>query len=1013
MSGIATGFVSERADQPRRLASGGLIDRTAPLSFAFDGKSFIGYAGDTLASALIAGGVDLVGRSFKYHRPRGILTAGSEEPNALVELRTGARREPNTRATVIELFDGLEAHSQNRWPSLGFDLMAVTGLLSPVLGAGFYYKTFMWPPAFWEKVYEPLIRRAAGLGRAADAPDPDDYEKAAAFCDVLVIGSGPAGLAAALAAGRTGARVILADEDFCMGGRLLSERSEIDGRPAADWAANALAELAGMPEVRLMPRTSIFGAYDHGIYGAVERVADHLPVPPAHTPRQRAWRIVAKRAVLCAGAVERPIVFPGNDRPGVMLASAARTYLNRFGVITHERPVIFTTSDDGWRSAADLIAAGGSIAAIVDARAEINPKLVAKAKAWRADFVMGGRVLATHGRRRVSAVDVADALGRTRHVDCDGVLVSNGWNPTLALTCHLGARPVFDERLAAFTPGESPPGMAVAGAAAGRMTLAQALEDGARLGSEAAAEAGFAATSSAVPACDMESNVHTPLWHVKTKGRKNGSIFADKKAFVDYQNDVTDTDVALAHAEGFRAIEHLKRYTTLGMATDQGKTANMPGLAIMAELTGRSIPDTGTTIFRPPFTPVAIGALAGHHRGKEFRPTRLTPSHAFAEEAGAVFVESGPWLRAQYFPRASDRDWLESVSREVRIVREAVGVCDVSTLGKIDIQGADAGTFLDRVYANMFSTVAVGKARYGLMLREDGFVMDDGTTARLSDMHFIVTTTTANAAKVMAHLELCAQWHWPELDVRLASITEAWAQFSVAGPHSRDTLREVIDAEHDLSDDAIPYMGAKAVSVSGGLPARLFRLSFSGERAYELAVPAQYGDAAIRAIMAAGAPYGITPYGTEALGVMRIEKGHVAGAELDGRTTAHDLGLGRMLSKKKDFIGRTLATREALTDPGRPSLVGIVPVERGTRLRAGALIALEGVVASPETDQGWVTSVAFSPSLGHWIGLAMIANGPARHGEIVRAFDPIRDGDTPVRIVDPVFLDKEGARLHA
>ncbi|WP_349371245.1 sarcosine oxidase subunit alpha family protein [Salinarimonas sp.] len=1007
MNALSGSFVAEPVGQSRRLPAGGLVDRTAPIAFAFDGRTYRGFSGDTLASALIASGVDLVGRSFKYHRPRGILTAGPEEPNALVELRAGARREPNTRATVVELFDGLSAASQNRWPSLRFDLMAANGLLSPVLGAGFYYKTFMWPAAFWEKVYEPLIRRAAGLGRAADAPDPDHYEKAIAFCDVLVIGSGPAGLAAALAAGRAGARVILAEEDFRFGGRLLAERREIAGRPATDWAADALAELASLPEVRLMPRTTIFGAYDHGVYGAVERVADHLPVPPPHTPRLRAWRIVAKRAVLAAGAVERPIVFPGNDRPGVMLASAARTYLNRFAVAPHARPVLFTTSDDGWRSAADLVAAGGSLAAIVDARVEIDPALVARAKAWAAELVLGGRVVATHGRPRVRAIDILDGSGRSRRVACDGVLVANGWNPMLALTCHQGARPVFDERIAAFVPGAPPPGMAVAGAAAGRLTLAEALADGARLGAEAAIETGFSARAPELPSCDPEQEAHTPLWRVSAKGRSKG------KAFVDLQNDVTADDVALAHAEGFRAVEHLKRYTTLGMATDQGKTANVPGLAIMAELTGRSIPQTGTTMFRPPVTPVAIGALAGHHRGRDFRPTRLTPSHAWAAEQGAVFVESGPWLRAQYFPRAGERDWLETVCREVRTAREAVGVCDVSTLGKIDIQGADAAAFLDRVYANTFSTLAVGKARYGLMLREDGFVMDDGTTARLSDTHYVMTTTTANAAKVMAHLELCAQWHWPGLDVRLASVTEAWAQFSVAGPRSRDTLRGVVDPGHDLSDEALPYMGARAVSVGGGIPARIFRLSFSGERAYEIAVPAQYGDAAIRAIAAAGAPYGIAPYGTEALGVMRIEKGHAAGPELDGRTTAHDLGLGRMVSKKKDFVGRALAARPALTDPGRASLVGLVPVEAGARLRAGAHIVPEGVVAGADTDQGWVTSVAFSPTLGHWIGLAMVENGPARHGEIVRAVDPVRDGDTPVRLTDPVFVDKEGVRLHA
>jgi methylglutamate dehydrogenase subunit C len=993
-----------KAGTNRRLASGGLVDRAKPLAFHFDGREFAGYEGDTLASALLANGVDVVGRSFKYHRPRGILTAGSEEPNALVTLRTGARAEPNTRATCVELFGGLEASSQNRWPSLAFDMLSLNRFLGPILGAGFYYKTFMWPASFWEKVYEPLIRRAAGLGRAADGPDPDTYEKAIAFCDVLVIGAGPAGLMAALTAGRTGARVILADEDFRMGGRLLSERREIDGSPSAAWIDATLDELESLPEIRLMPRTTIFGAYDGGTYGAVERVGDHLREPHPHKPRQRSWRIVARRAILATGAIERPIVFAGNDRPRVMLASAARSYINRFAVIPSARPVLFTTSDDGWRTARDVLAAGGRPAAIVDARAEIDTSLVAMARDNDIPLFKDAHVSSTHGRC-VEAADIVDAAGRLTKIACDGILVANGWNPSLALTCHLGGKPVFDEAIAAFVPGACPPGMQVAGSAAGRFTLAQALGDGARLGSEAAADCGFVGGSAAVPGCEPESGGHVPLWHVKASKGKG-------KAFVDHQNDVTADDIALAHREGFRAVEHLKRYTTLGMATDQGKTANMAGLAIMAELTGRSIPQAGTTMFRPPTSPVAIGALAGHHRGKHFRPTRLTPSHIWASENGAVFVESGAWLRAQYFPRAGESDWLRTVDREVATVREKVGVCDVSTLGKIDVQGRDAGVFLDRVYANTFSTLPVGKARYGVMLREDGFVFDDGTVARLSQHHFVITTTTANAARVMQHIEFCAQWLWPDLDVRLASVSEAWAQYAVAGPLSRETLQGVVDPGHDLSDAGMPYLATREITVGGGVPARLFRLSFSGERAYELAVPAQYGDAAIRAIMRAGAPFGIVPYGTEALGVMRIEKGHVAGPEINGTASAHDLGLGRMLSKKKDFVGRALAARAALTNPNRPSLVGIVPVEPGIRLRTGAHIVKDGAQATAENDEGYVTSVAHSPSLGHWIGLALVTNGPARHGEIVRAVDPLRGGDIRVRLVDPVFLDKEGTRLH-
>ena len=992
------------ADPPEkthRLTSDGLVDRARPLRFSFDGRVMTGFAGDTLASALLANGVRLVGRSFKYHRPRGILSAGPEEPNALVELRAGARREPNTRATGIELYDGLEALSQNRWPSLAFDLSAVNSWFAPFIKAGFYYKTFMWPPSLWEKLYEPLIRRAAGLGRAAAAEDPDHYEKAFAFCDVLVIGSGPAGLSAALAAGRAGARVILCEEDFALGGRLLSERQEIEGVEGHAWAARAVAELESLPEVRVMRRTSVFGAYDHGTYGAVERVSDHLAAPPEHEPRQRAWRIVAKRTVVAAGAIERPMVFAGNDRPGVMLAGAVRTYLNRFAVAPGRRAVVCTSGDDAWRTVTHLARAGVEVAAVVESRAAVDELVAAQAKGAR--VMLGAEVVGTRGFRSLAAVAVRDAAGRVERIACDLLAMSNGWNPTVHLTCHLGGKPAWDETIAAFVPSALPPGMAVAGAASGRLTLADALADGARLGGEAAAACGFEAPPAPALSAAPEQSTSAPLWKAPVK---------PGKAFVDLQNDVTAADVTLAHREGFRPVEHLKRYTTLGMATDQGKTSNLPGLAMMAALTGTTIPEVGTTVFRPPYTPVAIGALAGHHRGREFRPTRLTPAHAWADEQVAVFVEAGAWLRAQYFPHAGERDWLSTVNREVATVRAAVGVCDVSTLGKIDIQGADAAEFLERVYVNGWKSLAVGRARYGLMLREDGFVMDDGTTSRLGEAHFLMTTTTANAAKVMQHLEFCHQVLWPELDLAMVSVSEQWAQFSIAGPRSRDVLRAVVDSAHDLSNDAFPHLAAGAVSVGGGIPARLFRISFSGELAYELAVPAAYGEAAIRALMAAGAPFGISPYGTEALSVLRIEKGHVAGAELNGQTTARDLGLSRMMSTKKDFIGRTMAERPALVDPERPMLAGFKPVDRTERLRAGAHFIPLGAPAAAEHDEGHMTSVAFSPTLGHWIGLGLLRRGPERIGGRVRAFDPVRGGDVAVEICSPAFVDPAGERFR-
>ena len=980
---------------------GGQIERKTPLNFSFNGKGLSGFAGDTLASALLANGTHLVGRSFKYHRPRGILSAGIEEPNALMTIGNGADADPNTRATVTELYDGLIAKSQNHIGPLGFDLMAVNDRLSNFLTAGFYYKTFMWPAAFWEKVYEPIIRHAAGLGALSGEDDPSRYDKGYLHCDVLVIGGGATGLMAALTAGRAGLKVILADEDFRLGGRLNAENDVIADQKGSDWAKAIGAELNAMPNVRVMTRTTVYGAYDHGIYGALERVGEHKSDQSG--TRQILWRVYSKRAVLAAGSIERPIAFQDNDRPGIMLAGAVRQYANRFAVAAGENISIFTNNNDGWRTAHDLTAHGVNIAAIIDTRQNpLDGSGLTAPKNCR--IITGAGIASTTGRLRVNSLTTT--TGET--IKTDAIAVSGGWSPTVHLTCHQRGRPAWRDDIAAFVPsGDLPQGMVVAGAANGDVMLSQCIASGHDAAKTLARDFGKSVPKMALPKVNdadfAPSFAIEACWHIPPK---------KGRAWVDFQNDVTTKDIILAEKEGFTAVEHLKRYTTLGMATDQGKTANIPGLAVMAEVTGKSIPEVGTTIFRPPYSPVPISAFVGRATGKNYMPTRLTPSHQWAKDRGAVFIEVGLWYRAQWYPEKGETHWLESVNREVITTRSAVGICDVSTLGKIDIKGRDAGEFINRVYANGFAKLPVGKTRYGLMLREDGFVMDDGTTARLAENHYVMTTTTANAVGVYRHLDFCRQAIWPDLDVAIISTTDQFAQFAVAGPHSRKLLSRLVDDGFDLSNEAFPFMAAAELTICGGVPARLFRISFSGELAYELAVPAGYGNSLAETLMTAGEDLGVTPYGLEALNVMRIEKGHPTAAELTGQISAHHLGMERMLSKTKDFIGATLSKRPEMTRPDGYRLVGLKTIDPDAMLTAGAHFLDRGAATARENDLGWMTSVAWSPIVGSSIGLGFVKDGHNRFGDVIRATDFVRGTDIEVEIVHPHFVDPEGKRLH-
>ncbi|MFD1193428.1 sarcosine oxidase subunit alpha family protein [Seohaeicola saemankumensis] len=974
-----------------RLDKGGQIDRNRRIAFRFDGHRYEGFAGDTLAAALLANGQQLLARSFKYHRPRGVLTAGSEEPNALVTIGQGGAQEPNVRATMQELHEGLEARSQNAWPSLELDLLAINDLAAPFLGAGFYYKTFMWPRAFWEKLYEPLIRRAAGLGALSGQHNTDHHERVFAHCDLLVIGAGPAGLMAALAAARAGADVILCDEDTRTGGRLNAETLEVAGQPGADWAASVTAELEAMPNVRVLTRTTVTGAYDQGTYGALERLAPDMAARKG-APREAFWRIVARRAVLAAGALERPVAFRNNDRPGVMMAGAVRAYVNRWAVSPGRAVTVFGNNDGAHRTAADLLAAGVHVAALIDSRADAVTDL-------DIPFFKGAQVCEAHGRKGLEAVSIATTSGIEK-IRSDCLAMSGGWNPTVHLTCHMNGRPTWNADLASFvpTPGAIP-GLVAAGACNGTMSTHGCLAEGARVAAAVLADLGMKAPDMALPQAEDAPYRITPLWTVPGKGR----------AWLDFQNDVTVKDVKQAAVENFRSVEHMKRYTTQGMATDQGKNSNVAALAVLADATGRGIPETGTTTFRPPYVPVSVAAMGAGAQGAGFAPQRFTTSHRASVATGAPMIEAGLWYRPSYFPKDGETTWRQSCDREVMMVRNAVGVCDVSTLGKIDIKGPGAGALLDLVYTNMFSSLPVGRVRYGLMLREDGHVMDDGTTARLGPDHFVMTTTTAAAGQVMKHLEFVHQALRPDLDASLCSVTEHWAQFAVAGPKARDLLNGLLDSPID--DGAWPFMACGPVSVQG-VAGRLFRISFSGEHAYEVAVPARYGESLYRLLVSRAAALGGGAYGMEALNVLRIEKGFITHAEIHGRTTAFDIGMQKMLSAKKDFIGKAAAARPGLVDPDREQLVGLRPVGAVKQLTAGAHLFDRDAPATRENDQGYVTSVGFSPTLETFLGLAFLKQGRTRHGEVVRMVDHLRGVETLCEVCDPVFFDPEGGRAR-
>ncbi len=997
-------------DRPgHRLAKGGRVDRSRPLGFTFNGVGYQGLAGDTLASALLANGIHLVGRSFKYHRPRGIVAAGAEEPNALVQLGEGDRTEPNVKATQVELYEGLVARSQNCWPSVEFDIGAISNLLSPMFPAGFYYKTFMWPPSWWQSVYEGAIRRAAGLGQAPSEPDPDRYEHRFAHADVLVVGAGPAGLAAALAAGRSGARVILAEQDAEPGGALLVEPAD---HPATAWLAEVQAELAALPEVSVLTRTTAFAYYDHNYLGLVERVTDHLGAgAPPHLPRQRLWKVRARQVVLATGALERPLVFADNDRPGIMLAGAVRSYLNRHAVLAGQRAVLLTSNDDAYRTALDLRAAGATVT-VIDLRPKPAGSLPRQATTAGIAVRAGHAITGTEGHRRVSAVQIqalneaGDGVqGSPEKLACDLVCVSGGWNPTIHLQSQSRARPRYDPGRGIFLPGEPVQAERSAGACSGTVRLDACLEEGARAGLAAAQAAGFAGRMPQLPRfVEPEEAPVRLLWQVPS-----GRPPHREKAFVDLQNDVTAADLALALREGYRSIEHVKRYTTTGMGTDQGKTGNVNALGIVAQITGQSIAELGVTTFRPPYTPVSFGAIVGRNAGPLFDPVRRTPMHAWHAAQGAVFEPVGQWQRARYYPRPGE-DMAAAVAREVKAARTTVGILDASTLGKIDLQGPDVPELLNRIYTNAWSKLAIGRCRYGLMLGEDGMVFDDGVTSRLGEQHWLMSTTTGGAARVLAWLEEWLQTEWPELRVFCTSVTEQWATVGLSGPSSRKLMAELVP-DLDLDPATFPHMSVREADVLG-VPARVFRISFTGELGYEIQIPASYGLALWQACIAAGQKHGITAYGTEAMHVLRAEKGYIiAGQETDGTVTPADLGMAWIIGRQKpDFIGQRSLARADLLEPGRRQLVGLLPDDPQALLDEGAQLVAAPAEGVPMTMLGHVTSAYLSPNLGRSFALALLKDGRARIGQ--KLYLPLPDRTLTVTVTEPVFFDKDGARLH-
>ncbi len=996
--------------QPFRLNKEGLINRKKKISFTFNGKKLFGYEGDTIASALIANGIHLVGRSFKYHRPRGFFGAGVEEPNAKLQVEFNGHSEPNVNATEMELVEGLSATSQNCWPSVNFDIGAINNFLKMFFPAGFYYKTFMWPKSFWYKIYEPFIRKAAGLGVASIEKDKERYEHKFEYCDLLVTGSGPSGLASAYAAAKNGAKVILAEDKPRFGGTLLTDDVSIDNLSGKDWAEKIITELKSMPNVTVKNRSQVFGYYDHNMLVMFERVSDHLEKKSKFTPRQRLWYIRAKETILSTGSIERPIVFGNNDTPGIFLSAAAKEYMKVYGVLVGKKPLIFTNNDSAYETALEF-KKNNVEPIILDTRKEHSSELIDEAKSKGIDIRFSHGVIVANGYKKVKSAKIGklnkdkNSFEKIETVDCDCICVSGFWTPSVHLASQSGNKLKYEEKIDAFIPDKKKQHETSVGAANGSFTLEESLKHGFENGSNLSAKITETKTEISIPNVNEKKyGAHDKFWCMPLPKNEN------PKRFVDFQNDVSVSDIEIALREGYRSIEHVKRYTTLGMATDQGRTSNLNGLQLVSNIENKIVPEVGHTTFRPPFTPITIGTIVGREVGMEYMPTRKTPMHEWHEKNNAVFVDAGAWKRPRYYKQGSET-LFEASKREAKNVRENVGICDVTTLGKIDIKGPDAAEFLNRVYTNAWMKLPVGKARYGLMLREDGIVMDDGTTTRISENHYHMTTTTAQAANVLSHLEYYLQIVWPELNVNVVSTTEQWAGAAIAGPKSRDMLSKLYP-ELDVSNDALPFMGYKEAEFFG-VPSRIFRISFSGELAYEINVKSDHGMFMWEKMMEVGKEFGNQPYGTEALSTLRIEMGHVAGPELDGRTIPSDVSLNGLVSKKKDFIGKNSLGREAFNVESRQKIVGLIPIDRKSSIPEGSHIVQDQNAKLPNPKLGHVSSSCWSVENNNPFSLAIMKDGKNMIGKKFFAVSPLKNKSIEVEVISSHYVDPEGKRVRS